>query len=82
MSALETNRVWVYCGNGGDYEFERDRHYWRLWLTHNMPNEHVVIIPHDEADKAWIIFEAGRLVSFFALKAPYYIEYEHIKEYL
>jgi hypothetical protein len=47
-----------------------------------MPNERFVILPHDEADKAWVIFEAGRNISIFALKAPYYIEYRHVKEYI
>lgn len=82
MSALETNRVWVYCGNGGDFEFEQDRAYWAIWIENNMPNERFVILPHDEADKAWVIFEAGRNISLFALKAPYYIEYKHVKEYI
>lgn len=79
---METNKVWVYCGNGGDYEFEKDRHYWHLWIQNHLPGERYVIIPHQEADKAWVIFEAGKNISFFALKAPYYIEFKHIKDFI
>lgn len=82
MNALETNKVWVYCGNGGDFEFEQERVYWRLWIENNIPNEPFVILPHNDADKAWVIFEAGKNVSFFSLKAPYWIEYKHIKDYV
>lgn len=60
----------VYCGNGGDYEFERDRFYWRCWLTDHGFNHNVV--PHKEGDKAIIqLYNANEHdVLMFNLKAP------------
>lgn len=71
----------VYCGNGGDYEFERDRLYWREWIRQNMPKcGPFVIKPHEEAHKAYIIFEAERNNSIFLLKAPQFIQWTHVAE--
>lgn len=76
MNAIEKNRVWVYCGNGGDYEFENERAYWKQWMKRHMADAEYVIIPHHEGDKAWIIFEAGYNVSVFGLKAPKFITFK------
>lgn len=71
--------ITVYCGNGGDYEFERDRAWWRLWIENNMPGCGPFIIkPHKDADKAYIIFEASKWNSIFLLKAPQFISQKHI----
>lgn len=73
--------ITVFCGNGGDYEFERDRAYWRKWIEQNIPNSGPFVIkPHEEADKAYIIFEAGRWNDIFLLQAPEYISWRHIKD--
>lgn len=70
----------VYCGNGGDWEFERDRIYWRQWIYENIPAcEHFVIKPHEQADKAYLIFEAEKWNTIFLLQAPQYISQKHIK---
>ena len=72
--------ITVYCGNGGDYEFERDRALWRLWINENMPKAHPFVIkPHEDADKAYIIFEAERWNDIFILQAPEFILPKHVK---
>lgn len=74
--------ITVYCGNGGDYEFERDRGWWRLWIQKNIPGcGPFVIKPHEEADKAYIIFEAAKWNSIFLLKAPEFITHKHLADY-
>lgn len=72
--------VVVYCGNGGDWEFERERHYWRKWIERNITTDPFVIKPHEEADKAIVIFEASKWDSFFILKKPEYISNETMRE--
>ena len=73
--------ITVYCGNGGDYEFERDRHYWRLWINKYMPTcGPYVIIPHEDADKAYVIFEASKWNDIFLLIAPEYISNKLMSE--
>lgn len=77
------NPITVYCGNGGDYEFERDRHYWRLWIENRIPNSGPFVVkPHEEGDKAYVIFEAEKWNDIFLLQSPEFIEWKHIKEYL
>jgi hypothetical protein len=72
----------VYCGNGGDYEFERDRAWWRKWIEQNLVGcGPFVIKPHEEADKAYIIFEAEKWNSIFLLKAPQFISHKYIADY-
>lgn len=71
----------VNCGNGGDYEFERDRHLWKLWIKQHITNtEPFVVKPAEEADKALVIFEAERYNTIFLLKAPEYISWRMVKE--
>jgi len=60
--------VVVYCGNGGDWEFERERYFWRKWIEKNVTPGPFVIKPHEEADKAIVTFEADKWDSFFVLK--------------
>ncbi len=59
----------VYCGNGGDYEFMRDQHYWYVWIRHNMPDANVTITDHrSDCDKAHIWFNSSEDVFIFNLK--------------
>lgn len=76
------NKVTVYCGNGGDFEYERDRAWWEIWIDRNIPDCWRVsfyttvgfkITPHKEADKAIIEFDNPHNATLFALKAPQYI---------
>lgn len=74
--------VSVYCGSD-DWEFERDRHWWRVWITNEVTNTPFVIIPDEvDASKAFVIFEAGRYDTLFALRKPEYITYELIRGYV
>lgn len=86
---ISMNKVTVYCGNGGDYEFERDRVRWNIWIAEHIPECGRVgyyttagfkITPHRDADKAIIQFDNPRNATLFALKAPEYIhtEYEYV----
>jgi len=83
------NKVTVYCGNGGDYEYERDRAWWEIWISQNIPGCWRVdfnmrrtlgfkITPHRDADKAIIQFDNPRNATLFALKAPEYIDTEYV----
>lgn len=72
--------VVVWCGNGGDWEFENDRHWWRTWIKKNITNDAFVIKPHDEADKAIVTFEADKWDTFFILKKPDYISRKVIED--
>lgn len=76
------NTVTVYCGNGGDYEFECDRARWAGWIAQHIPGcwrvgfyttEGFKIITHKEADKAIIHFDDPHNAILFALKAPQYM---------
>lgn len=72
------NSVTVFCGNGGDYEYERDRARWELWINKHISGcwtvGHVTvgfkIIPHRDADKAIIEFDVPDNATLFALKCP------------
>ena len=76
------NKITVYCGNGGDYEYECDCIRWNIWIAEHIPGCRRVgfyttrgfrITPHGEADKAIIEFDNPRNAILFALKAPQYI---------
>ena len=76
------NSVTVYCGNGGDYEYERDRAWWEIWIAQNIPGCWRVsfyttigfkVTPHKEANKAIIEFDDPHNATIFALKAPQWI---------
>lgn len=81
------NSVIVYCGNGGDWEYERDRVWWSIWIDMNIPECWKIgysttvgfkIIPHRDADKAIIEFDDPHNAVIFVLKKPEYIRYKHI----
>ena len=81
------NSVTVYCGNGGDWEYERDRVWWSIWIDRNIPECWKIgssmtagfkIIPHKDADKAIIEFDDPHNAVIFTLKKPEYIRYKHI----
>ena len=65
--------VIVYCGNGGDFEYEHDKHIWISWLTMSFGHSKFVIRPHRDADKAVIYFFDGRDLTWFLLNPPKYI---------
>lgn len=76
------NSVVVYCGNGGDWEYERDRVQWNIWIANNIAGcwrvgfyttEGFKITPHREADKAIVEFDDPHNAVIFALKKPEYI---------
>ena len=76
------NKITVYCGNGGDYEYECDCIRWNIWIAEHIPGCRRVgfyttrgfrITPHREADKAIIEFDNPHNATLFALKAPQYI---------
>ena len=77
------NSITVYCGNGGHWEWERDKQYWIIWIAHNIPGcsysikyhtytNGFIISYHDEADKAIIEFDDPHNAVLFALKKPLY----------
>lgn len=81
------NSITVYCGNGGDWEYERDRVWWIIWIDKNIPGCWRIgsgtevgfkIIPHKDADKAIIEFDDPHHAVIFALKKPEYITAKHI----
>ena len=76
------NKITVYCGNGGDYEYECDCIRWNIWIAEHIPGCRRVgfyttrgfsITPHREDDKAIIEFDNPHNAILFALKAPQYI---------
>lgn len=80
------NQIVVNCGNGGDFEFERDRAYWSIWISKNIPNckintdrfygpEGFRITPHTDADKAIVEFDDPYNLIIFCLKKPDYVDY-------
>lgn len=71
--------ITIYCGNGGDYEFERDRHWWRVWIEQNITQSPFVIKPHKDGDKAILVFEADKWHYIFLLKAPEYMRPELLR---
>ena len=79
------NSVVVYCGNGGHYEYERDRANWIVWIDRNISGCWRIglqcvgfgITPHRDADKAIVEFDDPRNAVIFALKKPEYIHHDH-----
>ena len=75
------NKITVYCGNGGDYEYEVNRAWWEMWIAQNISGCRRInyatigfkITPHRDADKAIIEFDDQPNITLFALKAPQYI---------
>jgi hypothetical protein len=72
----------VYCGNGGDWEFECDRVYWRQWIGTNIPHCKFIssgcdigfsITAHQQADKAIVHFYHSESALVFCLTSPEYI---------
>ena len=72
--------ITIVCGNGGDFEYVRDVHYWQLWIKKHMGTISFQILPHKEADKGILIFEDNLFDTIFRLKAPQYINYRDIEE--
>lgn len=70
----------VECGNGGDWEFERDRFLWELWIKQNMRliDFSVVCTERCDAFHAEIIFGNVDDEIVFKLKAPSYITYKDV----
>jgi len=76
--------VTVFCGIGGDWEFERDRYLWAKWIRENVSyaiNPLTQIKPHKDAGKAVIEFESEVDETMFVLSAPKFITYEAIQKY-
>lgn len=79
------NSVVVYCGNGGDYEYERDRANWIVWIDQNISGCWRIglwcvgfsITPHLDADKAIVKFDDPHNAVIFALKKPEYIHLDN-----
>jgi hypothetical protein len=73
--------VIVKCGNGGDWEWANDQHYWKLWITQNMPGIAFKTGCSEEckADDLCVTFEKPADATFFSLKRPIYIRYEDIR---
>ena len=79
------NSVVVYCGNGGDWEYERERVNWIVWIDQHIPGccrigIHGVgfrITPHRDADKATVEFDDLHNAVVFALKKPEYIHHDN-----
>lgn len=63
--------VAVFCGNGGDYGFEVDRHRWKVYLE-KANTKHFAIVPHDQSDMAVIFFRNEADATWFALAKPEY----------
>lgn len=73
----------VECGNGGDYEWLRDAHYWTFFIEQRIPgsqrNKTFEICAHaTDAMAAEIRFYNDRDFTYFALIAPEYITQHHV----
>ena len=70
----------VMCGNGGDYEWERDKFFWKTWIQQNMTITGFDIGMHDTcaADQVCIIFDDPEFEIIFKLKAPQWISLRDI----
>ncbi len=80
--ATDNNTLLVECGNGGDYEFERDRIAWVVWILKNLAtkNFRVYAISGIPGDKALITFDDPVHTSFFRLAAPQFPEFPSLVE--
>lgn len=72
--------VIVTCGNGGDWEWMNDKHYWELWIKQNITETGFSTGFSDEckADELLIRFDNPHYATLFSLKRPIYIRYEDI----
>ena len=86
-TATMVNSTTVYCGlNCGDFEFERDRHYWRMFICQRIKGCFYLgnvesgfnIIAHKDADKAIISFDELKNITIFNLIRPTYINLKDI----
>ena len=70
------------CGNGGDWEWLRDQHYWIMWITANITDHFSTGVDYTTpADKLVIRFSNDHDATAFMLIAPNYITYNDVKEY-
>lgn len=79
------NSFVVNCGNGGEWEYERDRYMWARWIANNVPECDLnmkiysgytgfTITPHaDSSDQAVITFECEQSALIFALIKPEFV---------
>jgi len=72
--------VIVSCGNGGDWEWMNDKHYWTLWIQQNIPGAKFETGFCDlcKADEMVVRFKNPHHATIFNLKRPIYISYEDI----
>lgn len=72
--------IYVTCGNGGDWEWCRDKFLWETWIEQNM-GKNIFSMGNDElctADQICIVFEDPGYEVIFKLKAPHWISPEDI----
>jgi len=74
------NDVVVECGNGGDFEYERDRYYWQKFIENHFPHNIIykqdfIITPHTKGDLAIVRFIDPHDATIFRLIKPEWISY-------
>lgn len=76
------HKITVYCGNGGDFEFENERYNWRVWILKCITagKETFEIKPNREADRADIYFENQDDAVLFKLTAPEWMDWRVIAD--
>lgn len=70
----------IYCPPG-DYEAMRDRHFWSLWIKHNItPTGYWLHFSMKNAEELLLIFRDPAHEIIFKLKAPQYITFELVEK--
>ena len=71
MTTTATSTL-VYCGNGGDWEFEQERIYWVVWIKSNLKTDRFKVFSQSgiPGDKAIVSFADPKLLTMFILSAP------------
>lgn len=77
-------KVTVLAGNGGDYEWVRDVHYWQRFIEQKIPQcngkKDFVIYSHDSAFHAVVEFRNPHHATIFSLIKPEYINYSDVED--
>lgn len=70
----------VICGDGGDWEWMRDKYLWTIWIKQNVTLDGFDMVSDMlcRADEARVIFNDPLYEIIFKLKAPQWISYEDV----
>lgn len=72
----------LYC-HPGDYEAMRDRYFWTIWIKHNVTaTDYWLHFDKLDAEQILLEFKDPAYEIIFKLKAPHYITYDNVADYL